>query len=348
MSLGIVSWGTALPSHAVTTDTIAASHGKTDNPGLSLGIVQKTCPRLDEDSSTLAVAATQIALAKVDTYNPKDQIGSLLIGSESHPYAVKPTGTIVAEALGLSRWLSMADLQFACKAGTQALQLSLAQVGAGQIKLGLAIGSDTAQSKPGDILEYAAGSGAGAYLVGDSKTYPLVATLESTSSFATDTPDFWRRSHASHPEHAGRFSAEPAYFYHIKELTKKILLDAKMTPNQIDYCVFHTPNAKFPRQVAQSLGFSDQQLKYSLPVTHIGNTYAAAVPLALANILDHAQPDQSILVVSYGSGAGADGFIFRTTKTLKLLQKKSPQTLSDQIESLLPLDLINYLQLTQV
>jgi hydroxymethylglutaryl-CoA synthase len=31
------------------------------------------------------------------------------------------------------------------------------------------------------------------------------------SSFVTDTPDFWRR-HAHYPEHASRFTGEPAYF----------------------------------------------------------------------------------------------------------------------------------------
>jgi len=323
------------------------SMGKNDNPGENLGINQKTCPEYDEDTATLAVEAANIALAKLPGNKLRKSIGSVLIGSESHPYAVKPTGTIVAQALGLSPYLSMADLEFACKAGTQAIQLSLAQVGSGQIKLGLAIGSDTAQSKPGDILEYAAGSGAGAYLLGDSKHFPLVATLVATMSIATDTPDFWRRGHSPYPEHAGRFSAEPAYFYHVTTLAKKILSDNKLTPNDIDYAIFHTPNAKFPTQAAKILGFTPDKLKYSLPVTNVGNTYAASVPLALGNVLDHALPNKNILVVSYGSGAGSDAFIFRTTAQLPVLQKRSLSTLDSQIKSLKKLDLVSYLQLTK-
>lgn len=347
MTSGIVSWGTSIPIHAVTTATISLSQGKTDNPGTSLGIFQKTCPSYDEDSATLAVEASLNALSKLKDHHARDFIGSVLIGSESHPYAVKPTGTILAQALGLSPYLSMADLQFACKAGTQAIQLSLAQVESNQIKLGLAIGTDTAQSKPGDILEYAAGSGAGAYLLGSSDNYSLVADLICTKSIATDTPDFWRRSGSSYPEHAGRFSAEPAYFYHVTTLANKIMKDQGLTPKDIDYCVFHTPNAKFPKQAAKILGFTDTQLKHSLPVTHIGNTYAAAVPLALANVLDHASPNQTILVVSYGSGAGADAFIFRTTLHLPNLQKHPAITLESQTHSLQELDLVSYLQLVK-
>jgi hydroxymethylglutaryl-CoA synthase len=345
--VGIISWGSAIPENAVTTKIVAESQGRSDNPGDSLGIIQKTMPQPDVDTATLAVESASDSLGKLTDMSIKQSVGSLLIGSESHPYAVKPTGTIVAQSLGLSPFLSMADLQFACKAGTQALQLSLAQVKSGQINVGLAIGSDTAQSKPGDILEYAAGSGSGSFLVGRSCDYPLVAELYATMSIASDTPDFWRRGHAPYPEHAGRFSAEPAYFYHIITLTKKLLESQDLTPKDIAYVVFHTPNAKFPNQVAKILGFTPAQLEFSLPVTHIGNAYAAAVPLALANVLDNAESGKKILVVSYGSGAGADGFIFKTTKHLLTLQKKSLNTLKNQIDSLSQLNLVSYLQLSR-
>lgn len=346
-SIGIISWGSAIPTSVVSTITIAKSQGKTDNPGVSLGIIQKTIPQPDEDSATLALSSASDALSKIKGKSLKDAIGSLLIGSESHPYAVKPTGTIVAGALGLSKFLSMADLQFACKAGTQALQLTLSQVGSNQIKAGLAIGTDTAQSKPGDILEYAAGSGSASLIVGSSNDFPLVAKLISTMSISSDTPDFWRRGHATYPEHAGRFSAEPAYFFHITTLTKKILEDNNLTSKDIDYVIFHTPNAKFPSQAAKILGFTPKQIEFSLPVVNIGNTYAAAVPLALANVLDHAKPNKKILIVSYGSGAGSDAFIFETTKYLKDLQSKATNTLDSQIKSLTQLDLVNYLRLSR-
>lgn len=347
MTVGIVSWGTSIPSQAVTTTTIALSMGKKDNPGDNLGITQKTCPEPDVDTATLAVEASNNALAKLKDRDLRNSIGSVLIGSESHPYAVKPTGSIVAQALGLSPYLSMADLQFACKAGTQAIQLSLAQVQSGQIKLGLAIGSDTAQSKPGDILEYTAGSGAGAYLLGSSDHFKLAANLVTTMSIATDTPDFWRRNQSSYPEHAGRFSAEPAYFYHVTTLAKRIMDEQKLSPADIDYCIFHTPNAKFPSQAAKILGFTPKQLRYSLPVTHIGNTYAAAVPLALANVLDHASSDEKILLVSYGSGAGSDAFIFETTPHLVQLQGTNINSLTTQISQLVQLGLNDYLTLRQ-
>ena len=49
-----------------------------------------------------------------------------------------------------------ADWQFACKAGTEAMQAAIGLVGSGMADYALAIGADTAQGRPGDALEYTA------------------------------------------------------------------------------------------------------------------------------------------------------------------------------------------------
>ena len=94
-------------------------------------------------------------------------IDAVYIGSESHPYAVKPTSTILASALNMSDNLMTADMQFACKGGTAALQLCFALSKAGMAKHALAIGADTAQSEPGDMLEYSAAAAGAAFIVGN-------------------------------------------------------------------------------------------------------------------------------------------------------------------------------------
>jgi hydroxymethylglutaryl-CoA synthase len=103
---------------------------------------------------------------------------------------------------------------------------------------------------------------------------------------------------------------------------KKMMNELQMEPSDFDWCVFHTPNGKFPKAVATQLGFTAEQLAPALIVQDIGNTYAAASLLALAAVFDQAQPNQKILVVSYGSGSGADAFVFETTAALKQFQKR--------------------------
>lgn len=337
-TVGISSYGAALPLHMILANELEKAQGK-EGCGIpqSLGVLQKTVPDCDEDTTTLATAAGWQALQRWS--GSSSAIGALFIGSESHPYAVKPTGTMVKEALGLGDELALADLQFACKAGTQSLQIGASYVLSGLASNAMAIGSDTAQSRPGDILEFTAGAGATGFIMGKDK---LLAKLLATTSMATDTPDFWRRPGASYPQHAGRFSGEPAYFWHVAETTKHLLAELKLKPKDIDYCAFHTPNAKFPSAVAQQLGFTSEQLQYSLVVKQIGNTYAAASLLALASVLDHAEAGKKILVTSYGSGAGADSFLFETTALLPQKRKTWSNFLSEQIERLQPVSYQTY------
>ena len=70
------------------------------------------------------------------------------VGSESHPYAVKPTSTLVAEAIGATPHIQAADWEFACKAGTEAMVAAMGLVGSGMADYALAIGMDTAQGRP--------------------------------------------------------------------------------------------------------------------------------------------------------------------------------------------------------
>lgn len=331
--VGICAYGTAFPKLAILTSVIEAAHGKElGSVSKSLGVERKTVPDKDEDAITLAVAASYQAFWRLDkakNNHAKKHIGAIFMGSESHPYAVKPSGTVIQAALGLPESVSMADLQFACKAGTQALQIGFNYVKAGSAAAALAIGADTAQAAPGDVLEYTAASAAAAIIVG---TEIIIAEILETTSVASDTPDFWRRPNQSHPSHAGRFSGEPAYFSHILSNTRNILAKTGLKPAGIDHCIFHTPNAKFPRQIASELGFTPQQLEAGLIVPKIGNSYAAASLVGLAAVLDIAQAGQKILLVSYGSGAGSDAFILETTPQLIAQRKIWPSLLRDTLE----------------
>ena len=91
------------------------------------------------------------------------KIGAIYIGSESHPYAVKPSGTVVAEAIGATPDIHCADFEFACKAGSEGMFVAMSLVRAGEMEYALGIGADTSQGAPGDALEYSAAAGAAAF-----------------------------------------------------------------------------------------------------------------------------------------------------------------------------------------
>jgi hydroxymethylglutaryl-CoA synthase len=152
-----------------------------------------------------------------------------------------------------------------------------------------------------------------------------------------------------YPSHAGRFTGEPAYFAHVLGAATRMLEMTKLTPADFDYCIFHMPNGKFPREVAKRLGFTKEQLAPSLVVDHMGNSYSATTLLGLAAVLDVARPGQKIFMVSYGSGAGSDAFVWETTPELTRVQEvraKHKLLLSDQIQHTTTIDYVRFLQQT--
>ncbi len=322
LNIGIIGFGGYIPQYRIKTEEIAAATNNHDAATIvnSLLIEEKAVPNKDEDTITISVQSAKNAVERANIN--KNDIGAIYIGSESHPYAVKPSSTIVAQALGMSNQFTTADTQFACKAGTASLQIVAALVKAGMIKYGLAIGSDTAQSKPGDFLEFSAGCGSAAILLGNNEQ-ETAAFIQYTHSITSNTPDFWRRQNQNHPEHAGRFTGEPAYFHHIITTTTKLLekTDHKITDFQ--HVILHQPNGKFPLVAAKKLNITNQQLKYGMLVNKIGNCYAASALLGLVNVLEHALPNEKILLTSYGSGAGSDSFIIETTEQITEKQKKA-------------------------
>jgi len=325
--VGIVSYGGSIPQMRIKVEDIAKVWGK-DGKRISkgLGIFEKSVPSIDQDTATISVEASRAAI-KRSTINPQD-IGAIYIGSESHPYAVKPTGTIVGEAIGATPDLMVADYEFACKAGTAGIQNCTALVKAEFIKYGLAVGADTSQAAPGDALEYSAAAGGAAFIIGSEN---VIATINKTYSFTTDTPDFWRRAERKYPKHGGRFTGEPAYFRHVTSCAKNLMEIVGTTPNDYDYAIFHQPNAKFPRAAAKILGFTPEQIKDGLIVPFIGNTYSGASCIGLAAVLDVAKPGDRILVTSYGSGAGSDGFDITVTENINSFKRSNAQTIMDMV-----------------
>jgi hydroxymethylglutaryl-CoA synthase len=316
--VGIIGYGAYIPRYRVPDSEIARVWtGKGGGP-----VKEKAVPGLDEDVITMSIEASRNALARAGIH--AHQLRAVWIGSESHPYAVKPSSTVVAEAIGATPHIQAGDWEFACKAGTEALVAAMGMVGSGMGQYALAIGMDTAQGRPGDSLEYTAGAGGAAFIVGPGGE--ALAIIEAAYSYVTDTPDFWRRAEQKYPEHGQRFTGDPAYFKHITAAGEAMLKMTGTTPQDYQYAIFHQPNPKFPQRVASLLGFNDEQTKPGMLVQVIGNTYAGAALIGLTAVLDIAKPGERIFLVSYGSGAGSDAFSIRVTEAIAARRDLAPKT----------------------
>jgi len=317
---GILGYGAYIPRNRIRTEEIAHQWGKDpDSMRNGLKLEEKSVPGLDEDTITISVNAGRRALKRAGIDPQK--VGALYIGSESHPYAVKPSGTVASEALGIGPELHVADFEFACKAGTEAMFVALGLVESGRMDYAMGIGADTSQGAPADALEYSASAGGTAYIFGRDN---LLAEVEEAVSFTTDTPDFWRREGEFYPRHGGRFTGEPAYFKHVLTATRMVLDRTGLKPEDFRFAVFHMPNGKFPLAAGKTLGFTMDQMKPGWIVPQMGNTYSGSSPTGLAAALDEADPGDRILITSFGSGAGSDSFVFRCTDRLPEVRELAP------------------------
>jgi hydroxymethylglutaryl-CoA synthase len=318
--VGIIGYGAYVPRFRIRAVEIARVWGGAED---GLPIEEKSVPGLDEDTVTMSIEAAQNALARAGI--DAKQLRAVWVGSESHPYAVKPSSTIVADAIGAAGSVLAGDWEFACKAGTEALQAAIGLVGSEMADYAMAIGMDTAQGRPGDALEYTAGAGGAAYIVGPAEN--SLAILEGSYSYVTDTPDFFRRAHMHYPEHGNRFTGEPAYFDHVMRGAQGLLDAMGFKPSDFTYAIFHQPNVKFPQAVAKRLGFTKEQTATGLLSGKIGNTYSGAAMIGTTAVLDIAKPGDRILTCSFGSGAGSDAFSFVVTEKIRERAAKATKTM---------------------
>lgn len=327
--VAILAQAAYVPINRLKIADIEQAHKLDPGSMTGLGITEKAFAGLEEDSLTMAYQATENALCRLQGFDSND-IQALYFGSETPVYAVKPTSSMLASFLRLNKQLFASDIEFACKAGTAAMQIVYNMILAGSIKVGLAVGSDVAKGAPSDLLEFTAASGASSIILGDYETYKsqAIAVINDSFSFTTDTADFWREEGEIYPTHTGRFSGT-SYEKTILAAVKLFFKKHNLSASDFDQVVFHMPNGKLPVAVAMKLGFSFEQLKLGLVVSEIGNTYSACSLIGLTNVLENVGQNQKLLVCSYGSGSGSDVFSIETTSNKQIINDQ--QTVQNQL-----------------
>ncbi|QOR93854.1 hydroxymethylglutaryl-CoA synthase [Thermosphaera chiliense] len=324
---GILGWGSYIPRWRLPLADIARVWGFNPKEPEELNVLEKSVAGVDEDSVTMGWEAARNALKRAGI-NPRE-IGLVWFGTESKPYAVKPSATIIAEALDITPDTMATDWEFACRAASEALRASIGVVASGMVKYALIIGSDTAQANPGDVLEFTASSAATALIVGPREG--AAAFFEASYTYVTDTPDFWRRAHAHYPLHGEAFTGEPAYFHHITNAVKGLFERTGLKPDDFDYAIFHQPNGTFPLRVGRMLGFPKEKILPGLVTPYIGNSYNSSALIGLSKVLDEAKPGQRILLAPFGSGAGSDAYSIVVTEEVVHRRERAPKV-SDYLQ----------------
>ncbi len=123
MQAGLESIGIAVPPTYVELAELAKARGVAPGKYVDgLGVTRMAVPLVDEDTVTLAARAARMALDAIGC-SPED-VGMLVVGTETAVDHSKPVSSYVQGLLGLSTRCRVFETKHACYGGTAALQLA--------------------------------------------------------------------------------------------------------------------------------------------------------------------------------------------------------------------------------
>lgn len=300
---GITSYGAYIPLHRLSRAEICKAWGENPLPG------EKAVANYDEDSITMAVAASMDCIKGVDPYT----IDGLYFASTTSPYREKQSTPIIAGALDLRRDIFAADFSNSLRSGTEAVRAAIDAINGGSAKSVLVCAADVRLGFPHGEKELNCGDGAGALLLGNTG---VIANLEGTYTVTDEIIDVWRSDKdifvRSWEE---RFGREAGYVKVVSETVFSALKRYSLTARDFSKAVFYAPDARTLNITARKLGF-DLKAQVQDPLySVVGNTGTALSFMLLVAALEEAKPGDRILWVSYGDGC--DVYILRVTKEIE-------------------------------
>ena len=261
---------------------------------------EKAIAGADEDSITMAVAATLDCLGGMD----RQEVDGLFFATTTSPYKEKLGASIVATAADLRRDIVTADFSNSLRAGTIALTAALNAVKSGSVKQAIVVAADCRQGAPGSNWELSCGDGAVAFLIGDSED--VIAEVTASYSLSDEIMDVWRSEEDRFIRSAeGRFVSIEGYSRVCREAVTGLMKRFNLGKEDFTKAIFGVPEPKAQAALARTLGFDVKtQLQDSL-FLQMGETGAAYSLMLLAAALEDAGKDDRFLLLSYGNGADA-------------------------------------------
>lgn len=319
--VGITGYGIAVPYRRLDTKEIIDCW---KNTALELikekqGVEMRGVLGFDEDGNTLSVEAAKDALAMAKLA----QVETLVYGTCTNPYDSRPSATMIAETLDLPYSAPAFDVQFSTKSGTTALMAAYAQIQAGLVRTGLAIGADTINrhTAPGDLFEPYASAGACALTLGKEN---VLAEINAFASYSTDLSDGFRVEGERYIRSGmlpGKAKNDVGIYDHTRKALEEFLRKTGTTVSEYDYVVLQQSTPGALRGNARALGLTPEQVEPAVFAQNLGDTGSASALIGLCAVLDGAKAGDKILVISYGFGSGADVISLTATGCLEALNR---------------------------
>lgn len=343
MKAGISSIGMYIPPLHLTHDDLADARDiPKDKFRIGLGNTSMAIVPPWDDTVTMAANAAEMAIenAGID----KDDIGLLIVSTETGVDQSKPVASFVQGLLGIGHRTRVYEIKHACYGGTVAIMNAIDWVKSQHHKgkKALVITSDIAKYGLNTLGEPTQGAGAIAFVISDDTD--LIHFLPDLNAFyANDVHDFWRPNGYLTPIVDGKYSIEcyrEALEFCAKDLQQNLIQDnGKNLIDFADYFIYHLPFTRMVHKAHTKLlttlnpSLSDEQANEMYEASfnesinpallgsqQVGNIYTGSVYMSLLSLIENIEEDlinKNIGIFSYGSGCGAEFLIAHIGKGIK-------------------------------
>ena len=293
--ISIVSTGYYVPSRRVENEVFSKTLKTSDEWITSHTSIKARHFVEDETTTTLAYRAALKAIEGID----KDEIGIVIVASMTNDYLTPSTACLLQKALGLQEDIIAFDLSAACSGFEYALSVTRALLYANKKRYGLIVGAECLSS----ILDFKDrstcvlfGDGAGAAVV--EKADKLYLDLSGARG-NQEALYVSRNEQFLHMQGRDVFRFATTV---ILTSIERLLNEAKLSVDDIDYFVLHQANGRIISHVYKKLDCP--AAKFYMNLDEYGNTSAASIPLALAEMNEKKMLKRGMKIILVGFGGG--------------------------------------------
>ncbi|MDD5011893.1 MAG: 3-oxoacyl-[acyl-carrier-protein] synthase III C-terminal domain-containing protein, partial [Phycisphaerae bacterium] len=311
--IGITSYGGYIPRLRLNRASIYQNMGWFAPAIIMVAQGERSFCNWDEDSLTMAVAASRDCLKGMD----KSAVDALFLGSTTLPFADRLCSGIVKTALNLRDDIMAEDFTNSLRCGTSALITALESVKSGERRKVLVTASDKRETKAAYFYEMWFGDGAASLLVGDTD---VIAEFIGSYSVAHDFIDHFRAAQHKHDYMwEERWVRDEGYSKIIPEAISGLFKKLSISMNDVDKLVFPCFFKQEHKQIAKKLGAGPDKLVDNLHEV-CGETGAAHPFVMFVQALEQAKPGDRILLAGFGQGC--DALYFKVTENILKLQPR--------------------------
>jgi 3-hydroxy-3-methylglutaryl CoA synthase/NAD(P)-dependent dehydrogenase (short-subunit alcohol dehydrogenase family)/putative sterol carrier protein len=312
--VGIVSYGGYIPRLRLSRMSIFQNMGWFAPAIILVAQGERSFCNWDEDSVSMAVAASQDCLKDLD----KSAVDALFLASTTLPFADRSCAGIVKAALNLRDNILTEDVTTSLKCGTSALISALESVRGGEKEHILVAASDKRETKAAYFYEMWFGDGAASLLTG---TENVIADFLGSYSVTYDFVDHYRAAQRRYDYMwEERWVRDEGYSNIIPEAVNGLFKKLSISMDDVDTFVFPCFFKAEHRKIAQKLGATPEKVVDNLHEV-CGETGAAHPLVMFVHALEQAKPGDRILLAGFGQGC--DALYFKVTDNIG---KLTPRT----------------------